>query len=281
MGNEFALQRRGQLRAFLRARRERIAPADVGIPAAGRRRTPGLRREEVALLAGVGVSWYTWLEQGRDITVSAGVLDAVAEVLRLSEPERVHLHLLAGLIAPAVREAPGDEVGAEARRLLDAWGPRPAMLRDRYWNILAFNDTARAVFGFDGSERNCLVTFFTNPRYREMREVWAAAAPAVVAAYRADAAHLPGDPRFSQVVDGLRAVSPDFADLWERYEVGDSVPAVNALWHPEVGEMFFDATTLTIAHHPSRHLVLYDPRPGTDTAERIERLAKVVAAHPR
>ncbi|MGK8524642.1 helix-turn-helix domain-containing protein [Nocardia asteroides] len=126
MTSEAVPRPRQLLRDFLRARRARLRPEDVGIPATGRRRTPGLRREEVAVLAGVGVSWYTWLEQGRDITVSDEVLDAIARVLMLSEPERIHLYLLAGLNPPPVKCAPGTAVTPEVRRLmmLGTGGPR-------------------------------------------------------------------------------------------------------------------------------------------------------------
>lgn len=222
------------------------------------------------MLAGVGVSWYTWLEQGRDITVSADVLDAIARALRLSEPERVHLYLLAGLNPPPTDGVPGAEVTPEVRHLLDAWGQRPAVLRDRCWNVLAFNDTAQTVFGFDGTAHNCLITFFTNPRYRAVHDVWVSAASAVVAAYRADAAHFPDDPEFRKVVNDLSVVSPEFAELWDRHEVGVPIQAVNALRHPEAGDLFFDATTLTVADHPDWHLVLYNPRPGTETGDRLE-----------
>ncbi|GAA3092139.1 helix-turn-helix transcriptional regulator [Streptosporangium carneum] len=280
MTSESARRRHEQLRDFLRIRRARLTPGDVGIPAAGRRRTPGLRREEVAMLAGVGVSWYTWLEQGRDITVSAEVLDAIARALRLSEPERVHLYLLAGLNPPPADGTPGTEVTPEVRRLLDAWGRRPAVLRDRYWNVLAFNDTARAVFDFDGTAHNCLITFFTSPRYRAVHDVWISAASAVVAAYRADSAHFPDDPGFRRVVDDLSVASPEFAELWERHEVGVPVQAVNALRHPEAGELFFDATTLAVADHPDWRLVLYNPRPGTDTDGRLEGLRRIRLAAP-
>jgi transcriptional regulator with XRE-family HTH domain len=178
----------------------------------GTRRTPGLRREEVAVLAGVGVSWYTWLEQGRPINVSPDVLDAIARVLRLTEPERTHLYLLTGLNPPAA-PARGGEVTAELRRVLDTWQP-PALLRDRYWNLLAVNSPARSVFGFTDDDRNCLVAFFTNDRYRDMHVEWASVAPEVVAAFRADVAHAPEDPEFGRVVDDLSAVSAEFTDLW-------------------------------------------------------------------
>ncbi|GAA5173394.1 helix-turn-helix transcriptional regulator [Pseudonocardia eucalypti] len=251
--------RREQLRDFLRTRRARLTPGDVGMAAGGRRRTPGLRREEVAVLAGVGVSWYTWLEQGREINVSPEVLDAIARALRLTDAERTHLYLLAGLNPPQ----PGTStkpVTAELCRLLEAWAPRPALLRDRYWNLLAVNEPAREVFGYRDTDHNCLVSFFTSALYRDMHLHWAAVAPSVVAAFRADAAHSPGDPEFHRLVDDLRTVSPEFAELWARHDVGTSGNAVKAVRHPERGELIFDLTTLAVVEHPNHYLELYLPR---------------------
>ena len=246
---------REELRDFLRSRRARVTPADVGMPSAGQRRTPGLRREEVAVLAGVGVSWYTWLEQGRDINVSGEVLDAIARVLRLTEPERAHLYLLAGLNPPRA-DGQGSEVTAELRRLLDAW-PHPALLRDRQWNLLALNDAARTVFGL-GDDTNCLVAFFTNPRYRDLHVNWAAVAPGVVAAFRADAVHA------DRVVADLSAASPEFAELWARHDVAAPLQTVKSV-RSAAGELRFELSTLAVTDHPGWYLELYnlvvtDPR---------------------
>ncbi|MGW4246596.1 helix-turn-helix transcriptional regulator [Nocardia sp. NPDC004722] len=266
-------RRREQLREFLRGRRARITPQQVGLPAAGRRRTPGLRREELAVVAGVGVSWYTWLEQGRDITVSPEVLDAVASALLLDDLERAHLYMLAGMNPPCRAVDSGTTLTPELRNLLDAWGDRPAVLRDRYWNVLAYNDIAATVFGYDGPGHNCLITYFTNPRYLAMPEIWTRAAPAVVAAYRADSARCPDDPGYTSVLTELATRSPQFAALWDRHDVGTPRQAVNALHHPEVGDLHFDTTTLTLADQPDRHIVLYNPHPAHDTATRLTRLA--------
>ncbi|MGW6120372.1 helix-turn-helix transcriptional regulator [Nocardia sp. NPDC055165] len=268
-------QRRAQLSAFLTSRRAKITPGDVGLLPGSRRRTPGLRREEVAQLSGVGVSWYTWLEQGRDIRVSGEVLDAVAGVLRLSAAERTHLYVLAGLNPPVARGS-AVEVTAEIRALIDGWVRGPAVVRDRYWNIVAFNVLAGRVFGCDdGEPHNCLVTFFTSPRYRELPDLWSDAAPGVVAAYRADAALVPHDDEFQRVASELAAAEPEFAELWERHDVGAPVQAVNALHHPEAGNLYFDATTLTVADHPHWSLVLYNPKPNTDTADRLAALPRL------
>ncbi|HEU5028672.1 MAG TPA: helix-turn-helix transcriptional regulator [Spirillospora sp.] len=265
-------RRRGEMRDFLRTRRARLTPADVGMPDAGRRRTPGLRREEVAVLAGVGVSWYTWLEQGRDIKVSEEVLDAIARALRLDPAEREHLYLLAGLNPPRREAGPAAPITPELRRVLDAWSPRPAYVRDRYWNFIAINDAARAVFGFGDVDHNCLVSFFTNVRYRDMHTHWAEAAPGVVARFRGDAARYPDDPEFGRIADDMIAASAEFAGLWERHEVSGEAQAVKGVRHPEVGEMVFEGTVLPLADRPGQHLVLHNPRPGTGTQERLERL---------
>lgn len=273
-------RRRAELRDFLRTRRARVTPGDVGLMTSGRRRTPGLRREEVAQLAGVGVSWYTWLEQGRDINVSGEVLDAVGRALRLTEAERTHLYVLAGLRPPRVHGPAGAQVGPELRRLLDSWAPRPAILRDRYWNLLAINDGTRAAFGYDDADHNCLVTFFTNARYRDLHSAWTAIAPEVVAAFRADAAHAPGDPGFDRVIDELSGESMEFAELWARHDVTAPTQSIKAVHHPEVGELVFDKTTLAVIDHPDWYLELYNARLGTGTEERLATLMRRTALAP-
>lgn len=261
-----------QLRDFLRTRRARLTPDEVGLVSTGKRRTPGLRREEVALIAGVGVSWYTWLEQGRDINVSPDVLEAVGRALRLSAPERAHLFVLAGLNPPPAQRTRPEAVSPELQRLVESWLPGPALLRDRYWNILAINAGTRAVFGYDESDRNCLISFFTNARYRDIHVAWEQVAPSVVAAFRAESAQLAGDPAYDQVVAELASVSTEFAQLWAKHEVAAPTQTVKAVTHPEAGELFFDITTLGVIDHPGWYLEVYNPKPGTATRERLETL---------
>jgi len=256
----------------------------VGLPDTGRRRTPGLRREEVAVLAGVGVSWYTWLEQGRDITVSPQVLDAVARALRLNRHERAHLYLLAGCNPPLPEADRGEPLRAELQRLLDAWSPRPAYVLDRHWGIAALNETAREVFALTDEDRNCLVAFFTSPAYRASFAHWEAAAPGIVAQFRADAARHPGDPEFARIAAELREASAEFAELWRRHEVAHSTQGVKAIEHPREGLLVLEYTGLPLPDHPGHRLVLHNPRPGTGTAEKLHRLAgppgRVVVSHP-
>lgn len=221
------------------------------------------------MLAGVGVSWYTWLEQGRDITASVDVLDAISATLRLDPAERMHLHRLAGTGPRSSAPRDTGPVPPELLRLVETWSPRPAMLQDRHWNLLAINSGTREAFGYTGSDHNCLISFFTNARYREMYVEWAAAAPGVVAAFRSDAGRYPDDPEFGRIAGELASRSVDFAELWARNDVGPHRQAVKAVRHPQAGELVFDKTTLTVTDHPDWHLVLYNPRPGTPTQQRL------------
>jgi transcriptional regulator with XRE-family HTH domain len=268
------VSRREDLRDFLRSRRARLTPQVVGLPPGDRRRTPGLRREEVAVLAGVGVSWYTWLEQGRDITVSPQVLDAIARALRLTPAERTHLHLLAGLNPPPPDDGPAEPVPGPVQRLLDAWDPRPAYVLDRHWGLAATNDAAREVFGFSEHDHNCLVSFFTSVRYRASFADWGAAAPDVVARFRADAARHPGDPEFARITADLATVSDEFAALWQRHDVTADPHGTKAVVHPRAGTLWFEYTTLPLPHQPGSRVVLHNPRPGTGTEEALEGLVR-------
>ncbi|MFF4341989.1 helix-turn-helix transcriptional regulator [Kitasatospora sp. NPDC001540] len=264
--------RRPELREFLRSRRARITPEMAGLPAAPRRRGQGLRQEEVAVLAGVGASWYQWLEQGRDIVVSAQVLDAVARVLRLDSAERRHLYALAQLNPPPPDPAPRPEYCEGLQRLIEAWEPRPATVLDRYWNHVAWNESARLSLGLEGADRNCLVGFF---RQRSQRRgaaslaAWERVAPLVVAAFRAAAADHPGDPGFAEVVAELRRTSGEFAQLWARQEVRELAAVVNEVEHPVVGTLTFESTQLRMPAQPGITLVLYNPVEGTETAQKV------------
>jgi transcriptional regulator with XRE-family HTH domain len=268
---------RDQLKAFLRAKREALRPPDVGMPDAGRRRTPGLRREEVAVLAGVGVSWYTWLEQGRDIKVSAAVLDAVGRALKLDEAERTHLYVLAGLNPPEPAGRPGVPVSEQLQGVLGAWMPNPAHVLDRHYNLVAMNDAARWVFGFDDGVRNCMMAFFTHPIYRGRFTAWHEFAPDMVADFRAGAARYHDDPVFGRIADELSTVSPEFAELWARQDVRSRSQGIKAITHPEVGDLIFEYSLLRLPDRTDLNVVLHTPHPDTDTKEKVESL---VVAHP-
>lgn len=256
---ECADRRRAELRAFLRARRARVSPAEAGIAPGSRRRTPGLRREEVAVLAGVGVSWYQWLEQGRDITVSPSVLDAVGRVLRLNAAELRHLYVLAGLNPPLEVEERQQAPDAGLLRIMRDWMPKPAHLCDRYWNLLAWNDAAGLLFGWNARGENCLVSFFTDPRFRVLYTEWEHLARHVVASYRAGMLPFLGDPEYDAVVERVAAASPEFVELWERHEAAPTGPLVKTIQHARLGRVSFESTTLRMAAYPDLLLTVHSP----------------------
>ncbi|OKK17719.1 DNA-binding protein [Streptomyces sp. CB00455] len=255
------------------SRRARVSPAQAGLPDGGaRRRTPGLRREEVAVLAGVGVSWYQWLEQGRDITVSSQVLDSVSRVLRLTSAERRHLYVLAGLNPPALEVAPGDRDMCDGlKRLIDAWMPFPAHIMDAYWNIVVYNDAAALVLGMRPEiVQNCLIAFFTDPLYKACSPHWEEIACRVVAQFRTACSEHPQDEGFQAVVEEARELSPRFAELWDRRDVQPGGQLLKQMQHPVVGALHVESTQLRVPARPDLSIVLHTPVPGTDTAAKLE-----------
>ncbi|MGW7414008.1 helix-turn-helix transcriptional regulator [Streptomyces sp. NPDC054863] len=268
--------RLSELREFLMSRRARITPTQAGLPDGGaRRRTPGLRREEVAVLAGVGVSWYQWLEQGRDITVSPQVLDSVGRVLRLNSSERRHLYVLAGLNPPAPEVDPGDtDMCGGLRRLIDAWMPYPAHIMDVYWNAVQYNDAAAAVLGMRPDVvQNCLLSFFSDPVYRSRSRAWEEIASRVVAQFRSACSECPDDEGFQAIVAEAKELSPEFAELWARRDIAPGGQTNKELIHPVVGDLCMESTQLRVPARPDLVIVLHTPRPGTGTAEKLEWLA--------
>jgi transcriptional regulator with XRE-family HTH domain len=231
-------EQRRELGVFLRSRRERIRPDEVGFAPGGRRRTPGLRREEVALLAGVGVTWYTWLEQGRDINVSAQVLEALANTLRLDRQERNHLYTLAGLqLGPARGEC--SALPASIQKMLDAVSPYPALVLNARYDVLAFNDAyCRVVLDLREvpiEERNMLWLSFVSNEWRCTFVDSESMKLHMVAGYRAALAEHLGEPVWEDFTKRLLASSAVFAQLWERYEVAAPSTRIKLLEHPQAG----------------------------------------------
>ncbi len=246
-------------------RRAALQPEDVGLPGGGRRRTPGLRREEVAQLAGVGTTWYTWLEQGRDVRASLEVLEALSRALRLDQAERSHLILLGrGEAAPPCKQPP-ERVSPTLRRLIENLGPNPAYVLGRRWDYLAWNDAAVALLGDFGAipraARNHLWQTFTDPARREMFSDWQSSSRVLAAKFRADSARHIGDPEFESLILALRRSSPEFARAWERHEVSHSGEGRKDLRHPLAGMMSFNHAVFPPAEKPEQRLILFTPLP--------------------
>ena len=270
--------RRSELADFLRTRRERLTPDDVGLPSGARRRTPGLRREEVALLAGVGVTWYTWLEQGRDINASVQVLEAIARTLRMDTQERWHLFQLAGVIVVAPASAGCGVVGEAGRAILTQLDPFPAVVLSARYEILAYNRAYNALAGdldaIDPGERNQLWLFFTHPYWLELclgRRAEAAAH--LVGTMRAGMTEHLDDPLWTELVRRLREASPEFEALWLRHDVVDQpMPAKD--FRSPVGDLHLQLQRFSVGELPGgARMMVYTPR---DDATRA-RLQQLVA----
>ncbi|GAA2082861.1 helix-turn-helix transcriptional regulator [Kitasatospora saccharophila] len=269
-----------ELGEFLRQRRARIQPSDVGLPELGRRRrVPGLRREEVAQLAGVSVDYYVRLEQGRGDGVSVEVLDAVARVLRLDGTERGHLHDLARPPRGTQRRAP-QQVGPGLRLVLDAMA-LPVFALGRCMDVLAWNAPADAVIGFSElppGERNMARHAFLGERGARLYPEFERVAAETVAHLRLDAARHPDDPDLAALVADLTAGSPLFAELWARHGVREKASGRKRLLHPEVGELDLGYETLVPPGEPGLQLVVYTAEPGSVTAARLAALTAAVPA---
>jgi transcriptional regulator with XRE-family HTH domain len=269
-----------ELADFLRTRRARLRPADVGLPEAPRRRTPGLRREEVAQLAAISTTYYTFLEQGREVRPSRQVLDALAGALRLNAPERGHLYELAE--GPPERAAGAAGQVAEAAapglaELVNRLDPGPAYVTGRYWDVLAANRAARALWtdwpALPPGERNLLWWMITAPAAREVFAEWEKEASAQLGRFRAAAARHPADPRFAELAGALRAASPEARAWWSRHEIAPLGSGAKLLRHPDLGDLELRHTVLQSADDPEQKLVAFT----ADTAV-LTRIAGLIAA---
>ncbi|GAB2939514.1 helix-turn-helix transcriptional regulator [Nonomuraea sp. N2-4H] len=257
---QVAEARRTDLSAFLRSRRARITPEMVDLPPGTRRRTPGLRREEVAQLAGVGVTWYTWLEQGRPINASPQVLDAIARTLRLDSAERQHLYRLAGHVADPVPASSG-QITPEMQVILDRMGDMPAVISNGRCDALAWNDAYAALFpevcSAPEGERNQLWQLCTRPSTTLMLVDHDQELARLVAVFRGAYSRHSDDPCWQDFVRRLQSESAVFARLWARQDVAEAGSREKAFKHVEHGLLRFSVTSFTTV--PETRMLVYTP----------------------
>jgi transcriptional regulator with XRE-family HTH domain len=252
----------GSLGAYLRERRNRFNPATLGYTG-GRRRTPGLRREEVAQRAGISATWYSWLEQGRGGAPSAHALDRLAEALMLTAVEREHLFLLALGRPPEVRYQPPGGVTPRLQYVLDALDACPAMIRTATWDVVAWNRAAAAVFtdygALPSAERNVLRLIFLDPRARTVNFNWEGVARFIVGVFRGDAARAGAAATVQPLVDELCEKSPDFATMWRESEVNRACEGVRRLRHPELGEIALEFSAFAVDGRADLAMMVHTP----------------------
>lgn len=260
-----------KLGAYLRDRRAKLDAAALGFPAS-RRRTPGLRREEVAQRAHISATWYTWLEQGRGGAPSADVLERIALALMLTEVEREHLFLLGLGRPPEVRYRGSEGVSPRLQRVLDALDPSPAMIKTLTWDVIAWNRAASVVLADYGAapveERNILRRIFCDPRSRAFNAEWEHVARFVVAAFRADAARAGAGAEASvnALVEELSRRSPDFATMWAENDVRYYGDGVKTLRHPALGQVSFEYSAFAVDGRPDLGMIVYNPATPEDLA---------------
>jgi transcriptional regulator with XRE-family HTH domain len=260
---------------FLRDRRMRLDPVAFGfVP--GRRRTQGLRREEVAQRANISPTWYTWLEQGRGGAPSADVLNRIATGLMLTEPEREHLFMLGLGRPPEVRYRNVDSVTPRLQRVLDALDPSPAIIKTATWDVVAWNRAAAAMLTdyskLPREQRNILRLMFGNSRVRDAQDDWQSVARFVVGSFRADATRAGAGAEITQLVEELCRISPEFEALWRDNDiVAAHGEGVKRLRHPEIGLIELEFSVFAVDGRPELGMIVYNPVTRAD-AERIQSL---------
>jgi len=265
-----------RLGTYLKDRRTRLDPAALGF-AGGRRRTPGLRREEVAQRSNISPTWYTWLEQGRGGAPSADVLDRIATGLLLTEPEREHLFMLGLGRPPEARYRSVEGVSPRLQRLIEALTVSPAIIKTATWDVVAWNRAAAVVMtdyaALPRDGRNILRMMFSDVRVREAQEDWQSVARFVVGAFRADAARAGAGAEIAALVEELSRTSPEFEALWRSNDIAAHGEGVKRIRHPVLGPLAFEFSAFAVDARPELGMVVYHPVHETD-ADRIRALVE-------
>lgn len=261
---------------LLRSRRDRLQPTDVGLPVGVRRRTPGLRREEVAQLAAISTTYYTFLEQGRDLRPSRQVLDALSRALRLSPAERAHLHRLAHGDPTSPPPSAVEALSPAVAALVDRLDPHPTYVTGRRFDVLAANRAARALWtdwpALPLQERNVLWWMFTEPAARNILLDWEAEAATLLVRFRAAADRHPDEPEFAELADRLQGASPQAREWWPRHDIADLSSGTKRLRHPVLGPIDLTHVVLQLAEDPEQKLVTF-----TASDAQLARISDLIA----
>ena len=270
-------QRYSELADFLKTRRSKTSPSQVGLRPGLRRRTPGLRREEVAQLAGVGLTWYTWLEQGRPIHVSTQVIESLSKVLLLDKQERLHLYTLSK--QPLPTDVPSSYQGSITpllQHVLDNLEFCPSFIMDRRWNILAWNQAACSVFvdfnKMNTRDRNMVWMMFTNSYYKQLFIDWEFHAQGMLGRFRSACSQYVKDPWLVQFVHDLKSASEEFDSWWSRHDVQNNNEIYKKLQHPIAGTLVFEFCSFDVSDNSGLTLIVNTPYLKTDTTLKMKSL---------
>ncbi|WP_303869743.1 helix-turn-helix transcriptional regulator [Acetobacterium wieringae] len=272
-------QRNRELGDFLKKRRQSIAPVGLDVEALARRRTPGLRREEVAQMAGISLTWYTWLEQGRPIQVSTSVVESLTRVLQLDAEEQTYLYRLSNQPLPSEHFKHHNLISSALQHVLDNLSHCPSLITDQRWNVIGWNAAASTIFGdfeeMNELERNIVWAMFTDAKYKTLFVDWERHAKGMVGRFRASCGKFVEDPWFKQFVENLKAESADFNRWWPLHEIKNNGELYKQLMHPIVGRLDFEISNFDVSGHSDLKMAVHIPEPGTDTDEKMTELLKI------
>ncbi|MTD39063.1 helix-turn-helix domain-containing protein [Erwinia sp. CPCC 100877] len=267
-----------ELGDFIKHRRQNISPIQVGLTPIGRRRTPGLRREEVASLAGIGISWYTWLEQGRDTQVSNQVLLSIGKALQLSNVEISYVLALAGFNQEHFQPIPSTTVSSKLQHVLDHLNPAPSVILNAQWDIIAWNTTACLVFidfeQLKPSDRSLIKLIFLNRHFQKLHPNWQTKAKMLLSHFRLSISDKIEDKGITLFIDSMKKHSSEFSEWWDEHHIQTEAPLTKIISHPEVGLLQFEHTSYTISDSEQKNLKLYVNTPIKDgrTETKIKKL---------